>query len=31
MPFVTIAEKIFAALDLPQPGNIDLVRSAKKK
>ena len=31
MPFVVLAEKIFATLDLPNPGDIDLVRSAKEK
>lgn len=29
MPFVGVAEKIFATLDLPAPSNIDLVESAK--
>ncbi|MCB4359495.1 putative type VI secretion system effector [Quatrionicoccus australiensis] len=29
MPFVRLAEKVFRALDLPDPSNIDLVKSSK--
>lgn len=29
MPFVTLAEKVFKILELPNPGNIDLVKSSK--
>ncbi len=29
MPFVRLAEKVFRALDLPNPTNIDLVKSSK--
>ena len=31
MPFVRVAEKIFRTLDLPNPSNIDLVKSTKTK
>ena len=30
LPFVKLAEKVFTALDLPDPSNIDLVKSSKK-
>lgn len=30
LPFVRLAEKVFRALDLPDPSNIDLVKSSKK-
>ena len=29
MPFVRVAEKVFRTLELPNPGNIDLVKSSK--
>jgi hypothetical protein len=29
MPFVRLAEKVFTTLGLPDPGNIDLVKSSK--
>jgi hypothetical protein len=31
MPFVRLAEKVFIALELPNPTNIDLVRSSKQQ
>ena len=31
LPFVRVAEKVFRALDLPNPSNIDLVKSTKAK
>lgn len=31
MPFVNLAEKVFRTLDLPDPSNIDLVKSSKVK
>lgn len=31
MPFVRLAEKVFRALDLPDPSNIDLVRSSNRQ
>ncbi len=31
MPFVRLAEKVFRALDLPNPSNVDLVKSSKAK
>lgn len=30
LPFVRLAEKVFRALDLPDPANIDLVKSSKR-
>jgi hypothetical protein len=30
MPFVRLAEKVFRALDIPNPSNVDLVKSSKK-
>jgi hypothetical protein len=29
MPFARLAEKVFRTLDLPNPGNVDLVKSSK--
>jgi hypothetical protein len=29
MPFVRLAEKVFRALELPNPSSIDLVRTSK--
>ncbi len=29
MPFVRVAEKVFRALELPNPSHIDLVKSSK--
>jgi hypothetical protein len=29
MPFVRLAEKVFRALELPNPSSIDLVKSSK--
>ncbi len=31
MPFVRLAEKVFRALELPDPSNVDLVKSSKKQ
>lgn len=31
MPFVHLAEKVFRALELPDPGNVDLVKSSNKQ
>jgi hypothetical protein len=30
LPFVRLAEKVFRALDIPDPSNVDLVKSSKK-
>jgi hypothetical protein len=29
MPFVRLAERVFKALELPHPGNVDLVSTSK--
>lgn len=31
MPFVKVAEKVFRALELPNPGRLDLIKSSKKQ
>lgn len=31
MPFVRVAEKVFETLELPNPGNIDLVKSSRSR
>ena len=31
MPFVRLSEKVFRALDLPNPSNVDLVKSSKRQ